>query len=833
MNKSAWGRALRVVLFVLFAGAVIWSARQFSAESQGPRGLEALQLRALRDLLLPASPRRPPDRYDRPIQGVGDAGGTSGVEPVVTEALERSGAGEYHAWGYDGSGVKVAVIDEGFHGLDALIRRGELPADVVTRRFTREGGVTETLSDVTSAHGAACAEIIHDLAPGARLYLVEVEDLSANFSAIFDYLAREQVQIVSLSMALAPRHRGDGNGALGNPPVPIYALLDEVRDERGILVVKSSGNHAQRHYAGVFSDANGNGRHEFGVTREGWLDETLEINAPSGQRLEFFLIWDAWDDEGHSPPKGGYELVLFDAQGREVARSVPDQPERGTPVEILDVTPPTDGPYALRIQQRGDFASSHHLRLFARWGVTTFDRYQVSQGSLSPPADAAGVLAVGAARIYDGKLAPYSARGPTADGRIKPDLTGYAEVSVASPFYKRRFSGTSAAAPYVVGLAALLLDYAATPLSPDEIAARLLEAAVDRGAPGKDVYWGAGLAQLPPLDPHVRIVKPAPVQAASTAGRLYFRVTVHRSDGSYIAGLTASAFQATLDGERLDLLTVRDLGDGYLLETGPTTPVEAGMHTLTVRAFDAVDTAVFDLDRPLTAEMAPRLDLRMTPSDDLRVGDLIHLQASLTAQQPLTGAWVRAVVRRPQREGEGSAEDTLTLFDDGLHGDGLGADGVYGARYRRLTEPGRYRLTVLASHGDLELRVGLTLDVAGSLYPPGDDLPDRWKAAVGVGAGEAYLDLDGDGLTNREEYLSGADPHDCDTDGDGLTDGEEVGGYYATDPANPDTDLGGRSDAEELWRWTQPLDPTDDGRARRLWLLSQPLRLRVPLTPAP
>ena len=61
-----------------------------------------------------------------------------------------------------------------------------------------------------------------------------------------------------------------------------------------------------------------------------------------------------------------------------------------------------------------------------------------------------------------------------------------------------------------------------------------------------------------------------------------------------------------------------------------------------------------------------------------------------------------------------------------------------------------------------------------------DDLPDAWQKAnhIALGSRLADKDLDGDGLTTREEYLLGTDPNNPDTDGDGVNDGDEVRIYH-------------------------------------------------------
>jgi serine protease AprX len=119
--------------------------------------------------------------------------------------------------------------------------------------------------------------------------------------------------------------------------------------------------------------------------------------------------------------------------------------------------------------------------------------------TVGSPAAARGAIAVGAVADPDRGgiyVASWSSRGPTRDGRIKPDImapgVGIVAAKANSHDLYVAFSGTSMASPFVAGFVSLMLQ-AAPKLTPADIYRDITETARDRGLEGPDSDFGYGL----------------------------------------------------------------------------------------------------------------------------------------------------------------------------------------------------------------------------------------------------------------------------------------------------------------------------------------------------
>lgn len=421
------------------------------------------------------------------LRGVSETPGVARVrapfkpsrKDVVSEGVATTHAREFAArTGAAGAGVTVAVLDAGFQGARDLVG-DELPANASATDF-----VLERLDSYEGVHGTACAEIVHDMAPGADVLLAGFED-DVTWAQAVDELAAAGVRIVSHSIGFDNLYPPDGNN--------YYTQKVDAAAAAGVLFVTAAGNEGQKYAQATWRDANGNGFLEWNGSTE-----LLPVGVGAGGS-QVVLRWDdAFGVSNHD-----YDLLIVTADFAAnptlsadnpaiVAASADLQGGSGTPREIASIEVSEDQVlYAVVVHDPASPRNpSQRFWLWSAGGVG--GGFVAPASSLSLPGDARGALTVGAVSLGGG-VEPFSSRGPTADGRVKPDIAGPDGVSTSS-YGGEPFLGTSAATPHVAGAAALILSR--NPGMSTSALRSALEAATSGGGRSRNNDTGTGILDL-------------------------------------------------------------------------------------------------------------------------------------------------------------------------------------------------------------------------------------------------------------------------------------------------------------------------------------------------
>ncbi len=404
-------------------------------------------------------------------------------EAVTSKGAGLTGADAYHAAGYSGEGIKVGIVDVGFAGVSVAIEAGELPHNLFLFDCRGSRCVSQDpFSDIfeLERHGTAVAEIVSDMAPGAELYLLKIND-SLDLVNAKNFCIAQGIRVVNHSATYRNVNFLGGDCHNSNP----VCTVDDAH-AGNIVWVNAAGNYALNHYAASFGDSDNNGWHNVSER-----SECVEFFGLAHMLADLYITWNAWPTTDQD-----YDLYLFDSMGKLVASSVDVQSGSQPPTEFISVVLPYTDTYCVKVQNYSA-SGNHDFKLFAP-GVDLVPA--VAAGSLGTPADARGSLSVGAMEALDwitGPIADYSSQGPTYDGRMKPEVVGPSSVSTLSLGIDG-FSGTSASAPHVAGAAALMLS-----LHPEYTASQVMSTfprlAVDMGLAGPDNIFGYGRLNIPPF----------------------------------------------------------------------------------------------------------------------------------------------------------------------------------------------------------------------------------------------------------------------------------------------------------------------------------------------
>ena len=135
---------------------------------------------------------------------------------------------------------------------------------------------------------------------------------------------------------------------------------------------------------------------------------------------------------------------------------------------------------------------------------------------ISAPADADGILAVGAVNAA-GEHAPFSGFGPTADGRVKPEVMahGWQAAYPTHDTLVKYGNGTSFSAPILAGLAACLMQ-AVPQATAAEVRAAIIASAHLAAAPNDSMGYG-----IPDFHRAWALLERQPAAAGPGAVRLF------------------------------------------------------------------------------------------------------------------------------------------------------------------------------------------------------------------------------------------------------------------------------------------------------------------------
>lgn len=395
--------------------------------------------------------------------------GRNPVGSVFTEGFDVANALEWHtsgnSGGVAGDRISVGIIDFGFGSSPTAST--ELTC---LNSYPSVSLIIGTLTAGDTRRGLDMAEVVCDIAPGARVRLYKVTTSNDLYDAINTADSNNDVIIIGADFGV---NFSPGDGTFGRSSAKnVYQALATAK-ANGVVVLAAAGNSRGAYKAFTFT---GN-------------STTMSLTLRPGDRVN--MSWNDWDDL----PNGGgaQEDISANITGSGFAQL--NKPARsGSPVHQFTIPAgcTTNGQgyctnVVLTLTSLSGNASSVITQVNITGGTdraigtvsgsTTLSTF----GTISRPADSPDVMAVGAVCVdftNNFPQRPYSAQGPIygAGGGlppsgpvpltavdVKPDIVGPTNVSVFQNQLTgitgcdKGLDGTQASAAHIGALAAILL----------------------------------------------------------------------------------------------------------------------------------------------------------------------------------------------------------------------------------------------------------------------------------------------------------------------------------------------------------------------------------------
>ena len=420
--------------------------------------------------------------------------------------------------GASGRGIRIGVLSDSYDCAPGAfepgapftraaqdIANGDLPRNVLVLK-----DLAAAPSDDCSDEGRAMMQLIHDVAPGAPLAFYTAFESQEDFAAGIRALAAAGSQvIVDDIIYFAEPMFEDGI---------IAQAVDDVHGD-GVAYFSSAGNDARQSYESRFrlsTDLGISGpRHDFAAGRA--VDGLQTTTASAGSVTLLSVQWDqpSLSANGRRGAQSDVDVWFYDLTGEPFEVCTDDPAQVVCQIPGFDANIDGDAvetPIMVNFSDE-DIEVQLGIELFEGpapnyvkyvWfdldaGVFTVDEYDTASGTVYGHANAAGAEAVGAAAWYQTEewgsplrpqcipacLNSFSSAGgsPVFFGkngrrlsvpvvRLKPGVTGpdggntsffffdlgFEVPGTSEPDGIPNFFGTSASAPHVAAVAALILD---------------------------------------------------------------------------------------------------------------------------------------------------------------------------------------------------------------------------------------------------------------------------------------------------------------------------------------------------------------------------------------
>lgn len=619
----------------------------------------------------------------------GALGRSRGPQPVGS--LNSEGDATHRAnfvrsnYGVNGSGVKVGLISDSVDNLAAAQASGNLPAiQVIAGRAGKVG---------QSGEGTAMLEIVHDLAPGAQLAFACAfgNDNSPSFMAdSIRLLAAAGCDIIvdDLAHFFIPIYQEDVVSKAIREVTAQGVVYVTCASNYGNVLVKPTGS-----WEGDFEDSAFTFQTDKGVyVANNWAandDNAFNTIVTDAQTVSILMF--RWA-EPWGKSKVDYDIYLLDASGNVKGASTFAQNGDDLPAEFLQL------PQGVAFENgdavvvaRPASAAKLPISIFCpkasiefSQGATIYGHNGCEQGITAGAAPAASPGPFPNPFTSTSPLEDFSSAGPrilffTPTGapltkvNLKPDVIAADKVACVTPKFNP-FFGTSAAAPHVAAIAALMLSSNPS-LTVAQVKARMNAGTLDVGTAGWNADSGYGIVMAP-----LAVPIPAPLPTLSINN-------VSRAEGNSNSSLS---FTVSLSAASSQTVTVKfatangtaSASSDYTAMTGTVTfaPGQTSRPIAVTIVGDSVvesnETFVVNLSNPGGATLSDAQGTATLTNDDAPPANSTPQSVSANPSSGTSQSSVARTVRVVYSDANGNADISQARIL--INASANGANALYG-----------------------------------------------------------------------------------------------------------------------------------------------------------